>query len=61
MFCDTGGTVAHLNFRHDATIHATFFGPDTSMQALNMTHENEVIQRIAVQNSDRYLWQRRVQ
>lgn len=27
MFCDTGDTVAHLNFRHVATIHATFFGP----------------------------------
>lgn len=46
MFCDTGDTVAHLKFRHDATIHATFFGPH--MQKLNMMHEYEVIQRVAV-------------
>lgn len=47
MFCDTGDTVAHLKFRHDATIHATFFGPH--MQKLNMMHEYEVIQRVAFQ------------
>lgn len=46
MFCDTGDTVAHLKFRHAATIHATFFGPH--MQKLNMMHEYQVIQRVAV-------------